>query len=152
MARPDAAERGRSSRGVSREAQGKPPGLDCPRPFRDGNPYTPRKGPRSVTDLQEAPATPPFEEKGDVRFGYYVAGGLLLAFGWGLGVVVNVLAHLLAPAGGYHLFGVEVGGSLGPYAWAVLALGLFAGAFGTGLLLLGRGSPRGPVVLPGYDY
>lgn len=105
-----------------------------------------------MVDLQEDPAVPPFDPKGDVRFGYYLAGGILVTLGWGLGVFANLVLHLTAPAGGYRLLHVEIGGSLGPYAWAVLGLGLFTGAFGGVLLALGRSAPRGPIVLPGYDY
>jgi hypothetical protein len=103
-------------------------------------------------DLQETPAVPPFDPKGDVRLGYYAAGGLLVALGWGVGIVANVLLHRLAPAGGYRWMGAYFGAALGPYAWAVLGLGLFTGAFGVFLLALGREAPRGPFVLPGFDY
>jgi hypothetical protein len=105
-----------------------------------------------VVDVQDAPAVPPFDPKGDVRLGYYLSGGILVALGWGLGVVVNLILHLSAPAGGYRLFDVGIAGSLGPYAWAVVGLGLFTGAFGTVFLALGRSAPRGPIVLPGFDY
>jgi len=105
-----------------------------------------------VVDVPEAPAVPPFDPQGDVRFGYFVAGGLFLALGWGLGVVVNLLLHLLAPAGGYRLGPVLVGSTVGPYAWAVLGFGALTGAFGLILIALGRESPTGPVVLPGADY
>ena len=105
-----------------------------------------------MSDVEDAPAVPPFDAKGDVRFGYYLAGGLLVVLGWGLGVATNLLLHVMAPAGGYRIFQVGITGSLGPYAWATMGLGLFTGALGTALLLLARSAPQGPVVLPGYDY
>jgi len=105
-----------------------------------------------VTDLREMPATPPFDPQGDVRLGYFLAGGLLVAVGWGIAVVGNVLAHRYAPAGGFRVGHAYFGPTLGPYAWAVLGLGLFTGALGVVLLFLGRAAPKGPVVLPGYDY
>lgn len=105
-----------------------------------------------MLDAEEAPAVPPFDAKGDIRLGYYAAGGVLIALGWGLGVVANVALHWLAPAGGFHLFHLEIGRALGPYAWATLGLGLFTGAFGVLLLGLAGSSPGGPAVLPGYDY
>jgi len=105
-----------------------------------------------VVDLQETPAVPPFDPEGDVRLGYFAAGGLLIALGWGFGVVMNILLHVLAPSGGRRWFNVYIGPTLGPYAWAVIGLGLFTGALGTVLIALGRESPRGRFVLPGYDY
>ena len=105
----------------------------------------------AVDAPEEMPAVPPFDPQGDVRLGYFAAGGTLIALGWGLGVALNLLIHRLAPAGGHRLLNVYVGPSLGPYAWATLGLGLFTGAFGVVLLILGRGSPRGPFVLPGVD-
>ncbi len=105
-----------------------------------------------MTNLQEEPAVPPFDPQGDERAGYFAAGGLLVVLGWGLGVLTNVIAHLSAPAGGTRWWGVYIGPELGAYAWGVLGLGLFAGAFGVVLIGIGRGSPRGPMVLPGYDY
>jgi hypothetical protein len=105
-----------------------------------------------VVDVHEAPAVPPFDPQGDVRLGYFIGGGLLIALGWGLGVVVNVVLHLLAPSGGHRLLDLYFGTSLGPYAWGVVGLGLLSGAIGVVLLELGRSSPRGAIVLPGYDY
>ena len=105
-----------------------------------------------MVDLQETPAVPPFDPEGDVRLGYFAAGGLLIALGWGVGVVVNILLHLFAPSGGRRWLNVYIGPTIGPYAWAVLGLGLFTGALGTVLVVLGRESPRGRFVLPGYDY
>lgn len=105
-----------------------------------------------MVDIQESPAVPPFDPKGDVRLGYFAAGGTLIAFGWGLGVVLNVLLHYFAPGGGHWLFHAYFGTTMGPYAWAVLGLGLAAGVFGVALVALGRRSPKGPFVLPGYAY
>lgn len=105
-----------------------------------------------MVDLHETPAVPPFDPEGDLRLGYYAAGATLIALGWGVAVVVNVLLHRLAPAGGFRLLHAYFGPTLGPYAWAVAGLGLFSGALGVVLLALGRASPKGPFVLPGYDY
>lgn len=87
-----------------------------------------------------------------MRLGYFAAGGTLIAVGWGLGVIGNGVAHLEAPSGGFRFYSWTIGRSMGPYAWALLGLGLLVGAFGLVLLLLGRGSPKGAFVLPGYDY
>lgn len=105
-----------------------------------------------MVDLQETPATPPEDYGGDARVGWLIAGALLIAGGWGVGVIVNVVAHLLAPASGLTLWWMHVYPSWGAYSYAVLGIGAFAGIFGVVLLLLGRASPRGPLVLPGYDY
>jgi hypothetical protein len=105
-----------------------------------------------VVDLQETPATPPFDPGGDERFGYYVAGGGLLFLGWFLGVVVNLLLHWEARSGAFRVWFVHFGPTLGPYAWAVFGLGLGAGALGVALLGVARATPRGPLVLPGADY
>lgn len=105
-----------------------------------------------MVDLQESPAVPPFDPKGDVRLGYFIAGGTLIALGWGVGVLANVLLHRWAPAGGFHILHAYFGPALGPYAWAVVGFGLFTGAVGVVLVALGRTAPKGPFVLPGYDY
>jgi hypothetical protein len=105
-----------------------------------------------MVDVQETPAVPPFDPKGDERRGYFIAGGLLIFLGWGLGVVTNYLAHYLAPRSGTRILGYYVGPTLGAYAWATFALGLAAGAMGVVLLQLGRTSPKGEIILPGYDY
>jgi len=105
-----------------------------------------------VVDVQETPAVPPFDPKGDERIGYFAAGGVLIALGWGVGVVLNVLLHLLAPSGGHWLYHAYFGHSLGPYAWATLGFGAVTGALGVVLLGIARASPKGAFVLPGYDY
>ncbi len=105
-----------------------------------------------MVDIQETPAVPPFDPQGDERRGYFIAGGLLIFLGWGLGVVANALLHYLAPKGGMRFFGVYFAPALGSYAWATLAFGLGTGAMGIVLLLVGRSAPKGAIVLPGYDY
>lgn len=89
---------------------------------------------------------------GDERAGYYVAGGLLIFLGWGLGVVANLLLHASAGSGGMTLGWFRITSTLGSYAWALFGFGLFTGAIGVVLVALARGSPRAPLVLPGYPY
>jgi hypothetical protein len=105
-----------------------------------------------VVDLHETPAVPPMDPGGDERVGYFLAGGLLIALGWGLGVVANLALHTLAGSQGMTIGWVRITATLGSYAWGVFAFGLFTGAIGAVLLVLGRGSPKAPLVLPGYDY
>ncbi len=105
-----------------------------------------------MVDLQETPATPPFDSKGDERIGYFVAGGTLLVLGWGLGVVVNLLLHWEARMGPFQVWTVHFGPTLGAYAWAVFALGLASGAVGAAFLAIARSAPRGAFALPGADY
>ncbi len=84
--------------------------------------------------------------------GYHLAGGILIALGWGMAVVVNLLLHLGAPSGGQRVAGIWFGPTLGPYAWAALAFGAGTGVLGLVLLGLARASPKGRIALPGYDY
>jgi hypothetical protein len=105
-----------------------------------------------VVDVQETPAVPPMDPGGDPRAGYFAAGGLLLFLGWGLGVVVNLALHAAAGGGGMTVGWIRITSTLGAYAWAVFGFGLVTGAIGVVLLALGRASPKGPFVLPGYDY
>ena len=105
-----------------------------------------------MVDIHETPAVPPFDGKGDERFGYFVGGGLLVFLGWGLGVVANLYLHWVAGPSGISLHFFRISTSLGAYAWATFGFGLFTGTMGLVLLLLGRVSPKGPLVLPGFDY
>lgn len=105
-----------------------------------------------MVDLQETPAVPPTDYGGDEREGYFLAGGTMLFIGWGLGVVVNLALHLLAPSHGYYVAGIWFGTTPGAYAWATVGLGLVTGLTGIGLLLVGRAAPKGHLVLPGVDY
>jgi len=105
-----------------------------------------------VVDIQETPAVPPMDPGGDVRVGYFIAGAILVTLGWGFGVLLNLALHYMAGTGGMTVLGHRLTSTLGAYAWAVFAFGLFAGAFGVVLLALGRSSEKGPLVLPGYDY
>ncbi|HTT73865.1 MAG TPA: hypothetical protein VMG99_06965 [Thermoplasmata archaeon] len=105
-----------------------------------------------MVDLQETPAVPPFDPGGDPRLGLFVAGGILIALGWGLAVAANLLLHAAAGAGGMPVLWFRVSATLGEYAWGAFGLGIVTGAVGVGLLLVGRATPRGPFVLPGVTY
>ncbi len=105
-----------------------------------------------VVDLQETPATPPVDYGADDRYGWQAAGVTLIVLGWGFAVMLNLILHAIAPSSGLALLWVRIFHDLGYFAWAFLGLGLFVGAFGVVLIRLGRSEPRGPPVLPGYDY
>ncbi|MGA8711095.1 MAG: hypothetical protein ACLP8Y_09690 [Thermoplasmata archaeon] len=105
-----------------------------------------------MVDLQETPAVPPMDPGGDERAGYLIAGSILIALGWVLAVLLNLLVHYLAGTGGKTIAGLAITSSLGPYAWATFGFGVVVGAFGVVLIALGRTYPKGPLVLPGYDY
>jgi len=105
-----------------------------------------------VVDIQETPAVPPTDPGGDERLGFFVAGALLVVLGWGIAVLLNLALHYLAGNAGMTVLGHRFTSALGSYAWAAVAFGLFTGAFGVVLLALGRTTPKGPFVLPGYDY
>jgi hypothetical protein len=116
------------------------------------NVYTPLPGRPTVVDLQETPATPPFDSQGDERAGYLLAGGTLIGLGWVLGVALNLILHWEARTGPFQVWSVHFGPTLGAYAWAVFGLGVATGAVGVALLAVARATPRGPLVLPGADY
>ena len=105
-----------------------------------------------VVDIHETPAVPPMDPGGDERLGYWIAGGLLVALGWGVAVLVNLWLHWMAGNQGMVVGWFRITSTLGAYAWGTFAFGVFTGGIGVVLLLLARGSPRGPLVLPGYDY
>ncbi len=105
-----------------------------------------------MVDVHETPAVPPMDPGGDERAGYFIAGGLLVVLGWGAGVIANLVAHYAAGSTGMTLGWVRITSTLGSYAWAVLGLGLVTGAIGVVLLAIARATPKGKLVLPGYDY
>jgi hypothetical protein len=105
-----------------------------------------------VADLQETPAVPPEDSGGDEREGCFMAGGTLVFLGWGLGVLFNLGLHMIAPTGGLTVAGIWFGPVIGTYAWAAFGFGLMTGAVGMGLLMVARATPKGQLVLPGYDY
>jgi hypothetical protein len=105
-----------------------------------------------MDSARERPAVPPMDSGGDERVGGFVTGGVLVAIGWGLGIVANVTVHLMAPTGGLAFFGLRVFPHLGPFAWITFGIGLATGALGAGIAWVARESPPGPVVLPGYPY
>jgi hypothetical protein len=107
---------------------------------------------RAVSDLQESPPVPPTDEGGDARLGWLSAGVLFLVVGAGGLVGANLLLHRIAASGGSHFGPVWIGPSIGPYAWAVVVLGLLLSALGGVLLALGLRAPKGRFVLPGYPY
>jgi hypothetical protein len=116
------------------------------------NVFTQRPGPGVVVDLMETPATPPFDSEGDERIGYWIAGATLVVFGWGLGVVANLLLHWAARSGPFVIWNVHFGPTFGSYAWAVFGLGLGTGVVGAALWLIALATPKGRFVLPGADY
>ncbi|MGI0070789.1 MAG: hypothetical protein ACRECT_01750 [Thermoplasmata archaeon] len=105
-----------------------------------------------MVDLQETPAVAPMDTGGDERAGYFLAGGTMIFLGWGLGVLVNLALHYLAPSGGLRVAGIWFGPVVGTYAWAAFGFGLMTGAIGIGLLFVGQATPKGRLVLPGTDY
>lgn len=89
---------------------------------------------------------------GDERFGWWIAGGLMLLLGWGLAVVANLVVHLQAGSGGTWLGPIRVTSHFGSFALVTLGIGVFTGLIGVGLLWVARQSPKGPFVLPGASY
>ena len=92
------------------------------------------------------------ESGADVRYGFLTAGGLLVALGWGLLVLVNLLLHRIAPSDGIDLGVLRVYPGFGVFAWAATLLGTGAGLVGAVLVYYGTQSPKGRFVLPGTPY
>lgn len=105
-----------------------------------------------MTDLSELPAVPPEDRGGDERIGYRAGGIFLILVGWGLGVIVNIVLHRMAPAAGEVLGPWRIYPTLGVYALGVVGLGVVAGVVGVFMLWLAQKSPPGRLVLPGYSY
>jgi len=105
-----------------------------------------------MSDLNETPAVPEPPSGGDERAGLYLAGATLMALGWGLAVVLNLILHAVAPAGGLPLGPIVVYATWGAYAQAAALIGLLTGAVGAGIFWVASSAPEGPLVLPGYNY
>jgi hypothetical protein len=105
-----------------------------------------------VDPLDERPPVPPDDPGGDQRIGWWITGVLCVVMGWGVAVMENLILHLTASHVGFDLGPWWVGPTMGPYAWAVLAIGLFVGGFGIVLFHLASKSAPGPFRLPGYPY
>ena len=105
-----------------------------------------------MTDLSELPAVPPEERGGDERIGYRAGGILLLVVGWGVGVILNLVLHWMAPSTGQALGPWRIYHALGVYALGAVGIGLVAGVVGIVMLWLAQRAPRGKFVLPGYPY
>jgi hypothetical protein len=89
---------------------------------------------------------------GDERIGYFLAAGILVALGWGLGVVLTGLAHHLAGKAGWTFSGHHITPTFWSYAWVTFGSGPSVGGFVVVFLAVGRSSTKGPPVLPDDDY
>jgi hypothetical protein len=105
-----------------------------------------------VTDFSETPAVPPEDRGGDERIGYRAGGVFLIVVGWGLGVIVNIVLHRMAPAAGELVGPWRIFPTLGVYALGLVGLGALAGVVGVFMLWLAHRSPKGKFVLPGASY
>ncbi len=88
------------------------------------------------------------ESTGNRRAGYLVGASFLIVFGFGIGVVLNIVAHLTAPTQGSSIFFVTVYPMWGWYATLTLVLGTLATFVGLGMIWLAMNIPYGPLSLP----
>jgi hypothetical protein len=105
-----------------------------------------------VSDPSETPAVPPEDRGGDERIGYRAGGIVLIVLGWGLGVLVNLVLHEMAPATGDVVGPWRIYPALGVYALGLVGLGTVAGVVGVFMLWLAQRCPPGKFVLPGFSY
>jgi hypothetical protein len=105
-----------------------------------------------VTDVEEGPPVPPFEEGGDRRIGWLVGGSFFAILGIGVLVAANLVLHHLAPAGGSRWGPIWIGSTMGWYAWSAVGFGILVGALGFLLVYLGFREPRGNFELPGAPF
>lgn len=84
---------------------------------------------------------------GNRRAGWIVGGSLLIFLGLGLGIVLNLYLHLIAPVGGCIVVASDfhVCSSWGWYATVVVSLGAFATLVGAGMVWLASQVPRAPL-------
>ncbi len=105
-----------------------------------------------VSDLEERPAVPPRDAGADERYGWFVAGGLLIAVGLGVLVGLNLALHRIATSSGIPLGPFRIFPTIGAFSEASIALGIVAAIVGAALIGYARRSPPGPFVLPGEPY
>ena len=86
-------------------------------------------------------------QDGNRRLGYLVAGTLLVFFGLGGGLLLNVALHRLAPSAGYSLGLFRVYPGWSPYASVALGLGVLTSLVGGTMLYLGWMTTPGPLEL-----
>jgi hypothetical protein len=87
------------------------------------------------------------ENVGNRRAGYLIGASFLIVFGFGVGILLNIVAHLSAPPNGAQFFFVTIYPTWGLYATLTLILGIVATFVGLGMVWLGVNTPYGPLSL-----